>query len=97
LSLTPASKSFLHNNPFIFKRDGHLYSAVFADGGRAFSPAEIQEMSKEYFHEGLSGMTLYCLPPDGAAASQPIAAELPVCVEMCGWPPEPRSSAAAWA
>ena len=47
-----------------------------------------------YFHEGLSGMMIYCLPPDGAAAAQPIVAELPDCVEMRPWPPEPGSPAA---
>ena len=86
-SLTPAVKSFLRRNPFIFKHDELLYAAVFVDADRAFSSEEIGEITKEYFHEGLSGMMIYCLPPDGAATSQPAVAELPDRVPMCGWPP----------
>ena len=85
-SLTPAIKSFLRHNPFIFKRDGLLYAAVFVDAERCYRRKNLQ-MTKDYFHEGLSGMIIYCLPPDGAATSTPAAAELPERVEMRGWPP----------
>jgi hypothetical protein len=86
-SLTPAAKSFLRNNPFIFKGDGLLYAAVFVDAEQMLSPEEIGQMTKDYFHEGLAGLRIYCLQPDGAAASKPPAAAMPEHVELHGWPP----------
>ncbi len=87
LSPTPAVKSFFRNNPFIFKRDDLLYGAVFLDADKPLSADDVQQIGKEYFHAGLSGLTIYRLPSDDAPASSPVAVELPEHVELCGWPP----------
>jgi hypothetical protein len=87
-SLTPATKSFLCNNPFIFKRDDLLYAAVFVDADKPLTADDLQEIEKDYLHAGLSGLTIYRLPSDDGSASNPAVAELPEHVELRAWPQE---------
>jgi hypothetical protein len=85
-SLTPAVKSFLRNNPFIFQRDNLLYAAVFVDADQPLSSEQIQQVTQEYFHEGLAGLKIYRLPAEGETAWEPAPTELPQNVELCAWP-----------
>ncbi len=86
VSSTAAVKSFLVNNPFIVRRDDLLYGAVFADVDQPLAPENVQQMTKDYFHAGLSGLEIYSLPPQDATVSNTVAAELPERVQLCAWP-----------
>ena len=75
-SLTPAVKSFLVNNPFIFLANGRLHGAVFA--GTPLTLDKVTELDHEFFHPGMARLCIYhfgldrgfeasCLLPDLAA------------------------------
>ena len=75
-SLTPAVKSFLVNNPFIFLANGRLHGAVFAD--TLLTLEKIMELDHDFFHPGMVRLCIYhfelnrsleaaCLPPELAA------------------------------
>ena len=83
---TAAVKSFLRNNPFIFKRRGLLYAAVFVDADKSLSTEDIAQITRDYFHAGLRGVKIYRLLSQNAALPTPVAAELPEHVAMCDWP-----------
>jgi hypothetical protein len=85
LSPTLAVKSFLRNNPFMFKQDDLLYGAVFLDADKPLSPRDVQQITKDHLHAGLSGVKIYRLPQGAARVPAP-AAELPERVELCMWP-----------
>ena len=87
VSLTAAVKSFLGNNPFIFRRDDLLHGAVFVDSDRPLAPEDVQQMAKDYVHAGLAGLDIYCLRPQIATISPPVAAaQLPERVQLRAWP-----------
>jgi hypothetical protein len=83
LADTPAAKSFLCNNPFLFKRRGELLGAVFVDGQQTLSAEEIEQIEKEYFHPGMSRVMIYRLPGGPAATKDAAAPELGGRVELC--------------
>jgi hypothetical protein len=63
LSRTPAAKAFLCHNPFIFRRRGKFFAAVFVDGDRPPSDEEIRAIDSDYFYAGLARLFIYCLEP----------------------------------
>ena len=79
---TPAVKAFLLNNPFIFKRRGQFHAAVFVDGDRPLSSADIEQVDKDYFHDGLSCLYIYVIRPDNVAMPSPIPPSLVQRIEM---------------
>jgi hypothetical protein len=70
-SLTPGVKSFLLKNPFIFKADGKLYGAIFAE--EKLTLEKIQKIDKDYFHPGLSALVIhsFCADEDFKLSSLP--------------------------
>jgi hypothetical protein len=80
VSSTLAVKSFLSNNPCIFKEDGLLYAGVFVDAHQLLSPQDVEQLIKDHSHAGLAGVKLYRLPP-GSARVLPAAVGLPAYVE----------------
>jgi hypothetical protein len=85
-SLTPAARSFLCNNPFIFSRDDRLYAAVFVNAGEPLALEQVEQTTRDYFHDGLAGLMIYRLPTDGATALTPLTVGLPEHVELHAWP-----------
>ena len=96
LSYTPAVKAFLCNNPFVFKRQGRFYGAVFVDTGTPLSADDIRQIDKDYFHVGLSCLHVYWLQKDHEPAPGLVPAELAERVELrrAGDPPEESDSRA---
>jgi hypothetical protein len=82
LAHTAAVKSFLCNNPFIFKQHNALHAAVFFDSDHFPSPEQIAQLDKDYFHAGLSRLVIYCWKPEYAAMRSAIPPELADHVEM---------------
>ncbi len=74
LSHSPAARAFLCNNPFLFKDRGQFFGAVFVDGDRPLPAEDLQQIDKDYFHDGMSRLLIYdlqgsCHPgPDTTAA-----------------------------
>jgi hypothetical protein len=76
LSHTPAARAFLCNNPFIFRRGGQFYAAVFVDGGKPLSAEDVRQIDKDYFHPGLARLVIYCPGQGNAPPADAIPAEL---------------------
>lgn len=83
LSHTPATKAFLCNNPFIFKRDDRLFGAVFVDGDKQLSAEDIQQIDKDYFHPGLVKLSIYRLEREHLPAPNVVPPGLSERVEVC--------------
>jgi hypothetical protein len=81
---TPASKSFLQNNPFIFETMGKLYGAVFLADDAPVTADTAARLKKQYFHDGLSKLILF----SPYAGDTPHGLELPtdVALEFRKWP-----------
>ena len=79
---TPAVKAFLCQNPFVFKRGGLCYGAVFVDGQRPLTGEEVRQLYVDYFHPGMARLLIYDLEPAHASAPSPIPADLAEHVEM---------------
>ena len=75
---TPASKSFLQNNPFIFEKSGKLYGAVFLADDAAVTADSTAHLKRHYFHDGLSKLILF----SPHAADTPHGLELPADVAL---------------
>jgi hypothetical protein len=58
-SVSPKLKAIFMKNPFIHMKEGTLQGAIFIDSTEPPSDSEIQRFGKDYFLEGLSGLTLY--------------------------------------
>jgi hypothetical protein len=59
VSHTPAAWAFLCNNPFIFRRGGQLFAAVFVDGPSPLSPEQARQIEKDFLHPGLARLFIY--------------------------------------
>jgi hypothetical protein len=81
-SHTPGTKAFLHDNPFLFKRGGDLYAAVFVDGEEPLCGEEIERIEKEYFHPGMARLCIYHLPGEQADVTAPVPPPLAGRVEV---------------
>ncbi|HSY20183.1 MAG TPA: hypothetical protein VK815_17695 [Candidatus Acidoferrales bacterium] len=57
LELTPATKSFLVNNPFIFLANGRLHGAVFTTA--PLTVTMVGELADEHFYPGLGKLLLF--------------------------------------
>ena len=68
LSRTPAAKAFLCHNPFIFRRRGKFFAAVFVYGDRPPTDEEIRAIHSDYSYAGLARLFIYCL---GQAEGRP--------------------------
>jgi hypothetical protein len=85
LSYTPAVNAFLVGNPFIHKRQGHLYAAVFVDGDKPLCAEEMKRIDKEYFHPGLARLYIYLLPGAKPTPPEAVPAEIAERMEIrCG-------------
>jgi len=81
--LSPAAaKPVLCHNPFIFKRRGVFYGAVFVDAAEPLSDEQIQEIHNDYFHVGLGRLFIYCLAQDDPRMPNGVSAELSNDVEF---------------
>jgi hypothetical protein len=76
LSPTPGVSAFLCNNPFIFKRRGAYYAAIFSDADEIPGPEELGQLDTDYFHPGLTRLLIYRLRRDAADGTNHIPAEL---------------------
>ena len=56
-ALTPATKKFLLENPFIFCAGDALHGAVFV--ADELSVARLQQMDKDFFHPGMTQLVIY--------------------------------------
>jgi hypothetical protein len=87
---TPASRSLLENNPFIFEESGELCGAVFlADGGRVTAESA-KRLKRQYAHDGLSKLILF-RPHSG---DSPPGLDLPTDVLIRPWPSPSTTSRA---
>ena len=72
LADTPVTRAFLCNNPFIFKREGRLFGAVFTDSDTPPSTEDIEKIDTDYFHPGMARVVVYQLrsrqPSDSVCA-----------------------------
>jgi hypothetical protein len=59
LSPSPATSAFLCNNPFLFKRDGLLYGAVFVPADQPLTPVSIRRIAKDFFHPGMTRLFVF--------------------------------------
>jgi hypothetical protein len=83
LSHRPATRAFLCNNPFIFRRDGLFFGAVFADGDKPLTGEDIRQIDKDYFHPGMSRLFIYHLGSEPTPIPNLIPAELSQRIELC--------------
>jgi hypothetical protein len=83
LSNTVATRTFLRNNPFIFKKEGKLYGALFKDNEKPFSLEELKQIDKDYFLPGLSKLFIYSFHLDDAMNEQLIPSELSDHIVYC--------------
>jgi hypothetical protein len=81
-SYAPAVKAFLCHNPFVFKRRGLCYAAVFVDGDKPLSAEDIRKLHEDYFHPGLTRLLIYDLQPERATMPSPVPAEFLEHIEM---------------
>jgi hypothetical protein len=63
VSDSPATRSFLENNPFIFERFGDLKGAVFVNGEMPLTIQKLREIRKEHFYAGMSELIVFQLSP----------------------------------
>ncbi len=84
LAGTPAVRAFLCNNPFVFKRDGRLFGAVFVDGDKPLTADDIRQLDKDYFHPGLARLRIYVLGQEHLPVPSPVPAELAEHIELFG-------------
>lgn len=78
--LTPAVKSFLRQNPFIFRSKGQVHGAVFT--AAPMTPEKIRELHQQCFHEGLGRLVIWVFEADETAALPSPPAELAGQVEV---------------
>jgi hypothetical protein len=57
LELTPATRLFLVNNPFLFQSKGRLFGAVFTEA--PLTVATVAELDHDHFYPGMSRLLLY--------------------------------------
>lgn len=81
-SNTPAVRSFLYHNGFIFKRQGAFFAAVFTDAGTPLSDKEVQRLHKDYLHDGLSRLLLFRLGDADATPPATVPAGLANEIEL---------------
>ncbi len=79
---TPGSTAFLCNNPFLFKRDGHFFGAVFLDAEQPPTTEAIEHIGKEFFHTGMARVCVHCLRQPPESTSSPTSSELPDYIEL---------------
>ena len=78
--LTPAVKSFLRQNPFVFRSKNRVHGAVFADA--PMTPEKIHALHHQCFHEGLGRLVIWVFDADETAALPMPPAELAEQVEL---------------
>jgi hypothetical protein len=72
-SVSDSVKSFLWNNPFIFKDNGQLNSAVFWADKQPLNENSMQDLCKRYSFPGISKLILYTFTTDGYARWQDVS------------------------
>jgi hypothetical protein len=78
--LTPAVKSFLRQNPFIFRSKGKVYGAVFADA--PMTSEKIRELHQQCFHEGLGRLIIWVFAAEEATPLPAPPPEIAAQVEL---------------
>jgi hypothetical protein len=79
---TPASETFMRENPLILERDGVLYGVVFVDAHVGqLSDGEFVQLDKQFFMHGLSRLLVVPLSDSMPIASVPseLASRVAVC------------------
>ncbi len=90
-ALTPATKSFLLKNPFIFQTENALHAAVFTE--EKISAETIQRWHKEYFYSGLKHLVIHSFRDDETFSPVALPPALAGCVtirRLGEWFKEPR-------
>jgi hypothetical protein len=77
LAETHATRAFLLNNPFILERSGKLHGLVFMSSEVPPTPQALREISKQYFHAGLSKLVVHCFCPGDKGRENRIEPEFP--------------------
>jgi len=79
-SLTPATKAFLRDNPFIFRENDQLFGAIFTDA--ALSVEIVRQLERELYHSGLVRMVIYSLNEGETFSAADLPPELAARVEI---------------
>jgi len=77
MSYTPATQSFLRNNPFISETAAGLRGVIFRDVAAITDP-EIKQINKDYWHPGLQGLYIHRFPEAGVPCEQLTGELLPL-------------------
>lgn len=80
IAYTPATKTFLQQNPFIFQADGKLCGAVFTE--EILTSEMIRKIVHNDFHTGLNKLVFYSFREDALADTGLIPPELASHVEI---------------
>lgn len=72
--LTPAVKNFLRKNPFVFRSNGRLHGAIFADA--PITAEKIRELHQQYFHDGFGRLVIWVFDAGAAEDLPPPPTEL---------------------
>ena len=70
-ALTPAVKSFLRDNPFIFQSGEKFHAAIFTDAVPTVD--ELVELEKKFFHHGLERIVVYYFNETSGTTRPPTA------------------------
>lgn len=73
LKLTPAVKTFLLGNPFIFRSHGKIYGAIFLE--KLPDAAEVAELHHQFYYEGLERLVIWVFD-DGHVPAPVLTPEL---------------------
>ena len=79
-ALTPGTKAFLLNNPFIFRQKERLYGAVFTES--ALTAESVAQLDKDHYHLGLTRLLLYSFNESENLTVTGLAPELSARVEI---------------
>jgi hypothetical protein len=82
LTPTAATTAFLCSNPFIFRRDGLLYGAVFVPADMPLTPENIRRIDKDLFHPGMTRLFVYHPEESGEHSSDLVPADCAERVEL---------------
>ncbi len=80
LQLTPGVKSFLRQNPFIFRSHGQLHGAIFADA--PLTAEKIIELHHNFFHPGFGRLIIWVIDNGDTGALPELPPELAGEVEL---------------
>ena len=80
VSLTPATRLFLVNNPFIFIANDRLHGAVFTEA--PLTVETVCQLDHDFFHPGMSRLVLYFFQGTGGFQASTLPPEVAARVEV---------------